>query len=299
MPVIGFLNSTTEAVFPQDRLLAFRQGLNEVGLAEGQNVAIEFRFANGQLGQLPALASDLVHRGVAAIIVNGVSLSAAMAATSTIPIVFVGGTDPVAQGLVSSLDRPSGNVTGVSFNKPGLDSKRLQFLHEILPKSSIIAVLLDSSGPAFKVQLQDVSAAARTLGRQIVVVTITSEGEFDAAFMAILEAGAGALFVGSSARFVSQRWKLVKFAASHGLPASYDGREFVEVGGLMSYGASVAAAYRRGGVYVGRILKGTKPSELPVELPMRLELVIDLATARALRLDVPRRPLAQATEVIE
>jgi putative ABC transport system substrate-binding protein len=299
MPVVGFLNSTTEAVFPKDRLLAFRQGLDEVGFTEGRNVAFEFRFANGKLGQLPDLAFDLVHRGVAAIIVNGVSLSAAMAATSTIPIVFVGGIDPVAQGLVSNLYRPSGNVTGVSFNKPGFNAKRLQFLHELLPKATVIAVLLDSSGPAFEAQLQDVATAARTLGRQIVLVKISSEGEFDTAFMAILEAAAGALFVGSSALFVSQRWKLVKFAASHRLPASYEGREFVQVGGLMSYGGSVADAYRRGGVCVGRILRGAKPSELPVELPTRLELVIDLATARALSLDVPRRLLAQATEVIE
>src|SRR6516162_7068743 len=209
MPVVGFLNSTTEAVFPKDRLLAFRQGLNEVGFTEGRNVAFEFRFANGKLGQLPDLAFDLVHRGVAAIVVNGVSLSSAMAATSTIPIVFVGGIDPVAQGLVTSLNRPSGNVTGVTFNAPGFNAKRLQFLHELLPNPTVIAVLLDPNGPAFETQLQDIGATARTLGRQFVLVKAATEGELDTAFKTILQAAAGALFVGSNTFFVSQRRKLV------------------------------------------------------------------------------------------
>ena len=298
-PVIGFLHSAAETVFLNDRLAAFRQGLNEAGFAEGRNVAIELHFANSQRDRLPALAADLVRRGVAAIVVNGVSLSAAMAATSTIPIVFVGGTDPVAQGLISTLNRPGGNVTGISSNKPGISSKRLQLLHELLPDSNVIAVLLDQNGPAFEAQLQDVGAAARTLGRQIVVVKATSEGELDAAFTTIIQAAADALLVGSSTLFVSQRQKLVTFAAGHALPTIYEGREFVQLGGLMSYGARVTDAYRRGGVYVGRILKGAKPIELPVELPTRFDLVINMATAKALGLEVPRHLLAQAAETIE
>jgi putative ABC transport system substrate-binding protein len=299
MPVIGFLNSTTASDFINDRLSAFRQGLNEAGFAVGHNVAFEFRFANYQHDQLPALAADLVHLGVAAIIVNGVSLSAAMAATSTIPIVLIGGVDPVAQGLVSTLDRPSGNVTGISFVRPVLVSKRLQLLHELLPKPTVIAELLDSKGPAFKAQLQNLDVAAHSLGRQTVVVKATSDSELDTAFTTILQSAAGALFVGSSALFVGRRRELVMFAAGHGLPASYDEREFVELGGLMSYGASAKDAYRRGGTYVGRILKGAKSGELPIELSAKLDLVINIATAKALGLDVPRHLLAQATDVIE
>jgi putative ABC transport system substrate-binding protein len=299
MPVIGFLNSTWAAGFPSDRLSAFRQGLKEAGYEEGRNVAIEFRFANDQRDRLLPLAADLVRQGVAAIVVNGASLKAAMAATSKIPIVYVGGIDPVAQGLVSSLNRPSGNVTGVSSNRPGLISKRLELLHEFLPKSSVIAVLLDSNGPAFEAQLQDVGAAARALRRQIVVVRATSEDELDAAFATILQAAAGAVIVGSSALFINQRQKLVTFAADRALPASYDGRDFVELGGLMSYGASVPDAYQRGGAYVGRILNGAKPTDLPVELPTRFELAINLATAKVLGLTLPLPLLGMATKLIE
>jgi len=295
--VIGFLHSTAADL--DQRLSAFRQGLDEAGIAEGLSLAIEFRFVNDQRDRLPELAADLVRRGVAAIVVNGVSLSAAMAATSTIPIVFVGGIDPVEQRFVNALNRPNGNVTGISFNDPGLTSKRMQFLHELLPASTVIAVLLDSKGPAFEAQLQDSGAAARILGRQIVVVKAASEDELDTAFTTILRAGAGAVFVGSSALLRGQRRKLVLFAAEHALPASYRGREFVELGGLMSYGASATDAYRRAGAYVGRILKGAKPSDLPVELPTKFELLINLATAKALRLNVPRHLLAQAAELIE
>ena len=212
---------------------------------------------------------------------------------------YVGGIDPVTQGLVSSLNRPSGNVTGVSSNRPGLISKRLELLYELLPNPTVIAVLLDANGPAFEAQFQYVGSAARTLGQQIVVVKATNEDELDAAFTTILQAAAGAVIVGSSALFISQRRKLVIFAVRHALPASYDGRDFVELGGLMSYGASVPDAYRRGGAYVGRILKGAKPSDLPVELPTRFELAINLATAKALGLTVPPTLLAIADEVIE
>jgi putative ABC transport system substrate-binding protein len=295
VPVVGFLYN----IVPSDRLSAFRRGLNEAGFAEGRNVAFEFRFAEGHRDRLPALAADLVSRGVAAIVVNGVSLPAARAATSTIPIVYIGGIDPVAQGLVNSLNRPNGNVTGISFIRPALNAKRLELLHYLLPKPTVIAVLLDPNGPAFEAQLQTVGAAARTLGRQIVIVTASNEGELDTALANNLEAAAGALFVAGSELFVNQRRKLIMFAADHGLPASYEGLEFVEAGGLMSYGASATDAYRRCGAYVGRILKGAKPSDLPIELPTNFELVINLATAKALGLDLPRSIVAGATKLIE
>jgi ABC-type uncharacterized transport system substrate-binding protein len=299
LPVIGFLHSTTRAFLPDDRLSAFRRGLEETGFVDGRNAAIEFRFAEGQRERLPAMAADLVRRRVAVIVANGISLSVAMAATSTIPIVFIGGIDPVAQGLVTSLNRPSGNVTGASFNNPALSSKRLQILHEFLPKPTVIAVLLDPKGTAFEPQLQDVTVAARNLGRQIVVVKATSEGELDTAFTTILQAAADALFVGSSAFFTNQRRKLVIFAASHALPAIYPLREFVELGGLMSYGAKATESYRRGGAYVGRILKRAKPSDLPLELPTKYELVLNFATAKTLGLKSSPRLLAFADEVIE
>jgi putative tryptophan/tyrosine transport system substrate-binding protein len=299
VPVVGFLYNIKEADFPSARLSAFRRGLDEAGFAEGRTVAIESRFAEGRRDRLPALAADLVGRGVAAIVVSGVSLSAAMAATSTIPIVYIGGIDPVTQGLVASLNRPGGNVTGISFTRPALNAKRLEFLHELLPKPTVVTVLLDSSGPAFEAQLQNVGATAHILGRQIVAVAAANEREFDAALIRIEQAPAGALFVGGSEFFLGQRRKLVTFAAAHALPASYDGPEFVEAGGLMSYGASATDAYRRGGAYVGRILQGAKPSGLPIELPTNFELVINLATAKALGLDLPRSFLARATKLIE
>jgi putative ABC transport system substrate-binding protein len=299
VPVVGFLYNIHEAVFPSDRLSAFRRGLNEAGLVEGRNVAIDFRFAEGHRDRLPALAADLVSRGVAVIVVSGASLSAAMAATRTIPIVFIGGIDPVSQGLVTSLNQPGANVTGISFTRPALNAKRLELLHELLPKSTVVTVLLDPNGPAFEAQLQNVGAAARTLGRQIVIVQAGNDGDFDTVLTRILQPAPGALFVGGSEFFISQRQKLVMFAAGHALPASYDGREFVEAGGLMSYGANASDAYRRGGAYVGRILKGAKPSDLPIQLPTNFELAINLTTAKALGLDLPRSFIVRATTLIE
>ncbi len=299
VPVVGFLYNTNAAVLPSDRLSAFRRGLNEAGFADGRNVAIEMRFAEGHRDRLPALAADLVSRGVATIVVSGVSLSAAMAATTSIPIVFIGGIDPVAQGLVTSLNRPTGNVTGISFTRPALAAKRLELLHELLPKPTVIAVLLDTNGPAFGAQRQTLETAARILGRQIVTVLAANEADFDKTLTESLRAGAGALYVGGSEFFVSQRRRLITFAADHALPASYEGREYVEAGGLMSYGANAPDAYRRGGAYVGRILKGAKPRDLPIELPSNFELVINLATAKALRLDLPPSIVATASEFIE
>jgi putative ABC transport system substrate-binding protein len=298
MPVVGLLQSTTATVFVY-RVAAFRQGLAEAGFVEGRNVAIEFRYGEGRLDALPGLASDLVRRGVSAIVTNGASLPAAKAATSTIPIVFVGGADPVEAGYVTNLSRPDGNVTGVSFVANTLEPKRLELLHELVAKTAVVAVLLDPSTSTYEAQSKDITAAARALGRQIVIVKSGKQSEIDAAFATIVQAGAGALFVGTSAFFNGARRELVARAASHALPVSYELREYVEAGGLMSYGASSVDAYRRGGNYVGRILKGEKPGDLPVELPTRYELVFNLATAKALGLEIPAKLLALSDEVLE
>jgi putative ABC transport system substrate-binding protein len=298
MPVVGFLDSTVAAA-TSNRVSAFRQGLSEAGFVEGRNVAIELRWAEGQLDRLPALAADLVRRQVAVIVVNAISFPSAQAATSTIPIVFVTGGDPVEAGLVTSLNRPSGNVTGVSFTSTPLDPKRLELLHELVPKPAVIALLWDRNNPSLDAELRDMEAAASALGRQIVIVRAGTESEIDSAFAMMVQAGAGALFLGTGAFYFSRRRQLVALATRHALPASYGLREFVVAGGLMSYGASDTDAYRRCGLYVGRILKGEKPGDLPVELPTKYELVFNLAAAKALGLVVPPGMLASADEVIE
>jgi ABC-type uncharacterized transport system substrate-binding protein len=295
LPVVGWLDNT--AASTTNRLAAFRQGLSAAGFVEGSNVSIEYRFAEDQLDRLPGLAADLVRKRVAAIVTNNTSTPAAKAATSTIPIVFVTGADPVETDLVASLNRPGGNVTGVSFTGAPLNPRRLQLLHEMVPKPAVIAALMDTnSGEG---TIREVDTAARTLGRQILIVRAGNEREIDAAFSTIVQAGAGALFVGTGAFYNSRRRQIVALAARHALPASYHLREFVEAGGLMSYGASDADAFRRGGLYVGRILKGEKPGDLPVELPTKYELVFNRATAKALMLDIPAQLLALADEVIE
>jgi putative tryptophan/tyrosine transport system substrate-binding protein len=298
MPVVGWLDSTSATARP-NRVSGFRQGLSEAGFVEGQNVAIEFRWAEGQPDRLPALAADLARRRVAAIMVDGISLAAAKAATATIPIVFVTGGDPVESGYVTSLNQPGGNVTGVSFIASPLNPKRLELLHELVPKPAVIAALMDTTASQPEADLRAVEAAARTLGRQILIVKAVSEGDFDAAFTTIVQAGAGSLFVGAGPFYFSRHRQLVALAARHALPASYGWRQAVEVGGLMSYGASDTDACRRGGLYVGRLLKGAKPADLPVELPTKYELVLNLATARALRLEIPPKLRALADEVIE
>jgi putative tryptophan/tyrosine transport system substrate-binding protein len=300
MPVIGILNSTTAATTSY-RIAAFRQGLNEAGFVDGRNVAIELRFAEGQFDRLPALVGELVGRRVSVIVTDYPSTRAAEAATSTLPIVFVAGADPVDGGLVGSLNRPGGNVTGVTFFSAPVTTKRLELLHTLVPKPAVIALLMDRNprSPSAQVQVRDVEAAARALGRQALLVQASTENEIDAAFATIVRAGAGALFAGTSAFYTSQRRKLVALAELHALPASYHLREFVQEGGLMSYGASDREAFRRGGVYVGRILKGEKPAEMPVELPTKYELVINLRTATALRLEIPPMLRALADEVIE
>jgi len=246
------------------------------------------------------LVADLVRRRVAAIVTEAATTPTAIAATSTIPIVFVSGPDPIEAGFVTSLNRPGGNVTGVGMTTTPLNAKRLELLHELIPKPAVIGALMDTVSTLQPVaQLQAVEAAARALGRRILIVKASTESEIDAGFATIVQAGAGALFVGVGPFFLSQRRQLVALAARHTLPASYQLREFVAVGGLMSYGASDMDGYRRGGLYVGRILKGANPGDLPVDLPTKYELVFNVATAKALRLEIPPKLLAIADEVIE
>jgi putative tryptophan/tyrosine transport system substrate-binding protein len=295
MLVVGWLDIT--AASTTNRLAAFRLGLSAAGFVEGRNVSIEYRFAEDQIDRLPALAADLVRKRVAAIVTNNNATAVAKAATSTIPIVFITGGDPVEAGLVTSLSRPGGNVTGVSFTSAPLNPRRLEVLHELVPKPAVIAALIDTNfGEA---PIRQLDTAAGKLGRQIRMVKAGNESEIDAAFATFVQAGAGALFVGTGAFFNSRRQQIVALAARSALPASYHLREFVEAGGLMSYGASDTDAFRRGGIYVGRILKGEKPADLPVELPTRYELVLNRATAKALRLEIPAKLLALADEVIE
>jgi len=297
VPVIGFLSSTPAAPFTH-LVTAFQQGLTEAGFVEGRNVTIEYRYADSQLDRLPGLAAELVRRQVAVIVANSSAAEVAKALTATIPIVFVAGNDPVKQGLVASLGRRGGNLTGTTFFSGELGPKRLQLLHELVPKAAIIAVLTDPSAPGAMDELADMEAAGRALGRQLVVVRTESESELEPAFERIVQAGAGALMV-SGARLFTQRRALVALAARHAIPAIYDVREHVEAGGLISYAASLADAHRQAGVYAARILKGAKPSELPVLQPTIFELVINLETAKTLGLTVPASLLAQADEVIE
>jgi putative ABC transport system substrate-binding protein len=297
IPTIGFLDSTTASARAV-QVLAFRQGLSEAGFVEGRNVAIEFRWAEGKLDRLSELANDLVRKRVAAIATNAVySLAAVKAATSTIPTVFVTGGDPVQGGYAPSLNRPAGNVTGISFNSTPLNPKRLELLGELVPKPAALAVLLDPETTRDTAS-SALEAAARALGRQILVVKPT-ENELYAAFTSFQQAGIGGLFVAESPNIFARRRQVVLLAARHGLPASFGLREFVELGGLMSYGASSTDAYRRVGTYIGRILKGAKPSELPVEIPTKYELVFNLATAKALNIDIPAKLLALADELLE
>jgi putative ABC transport system substrate-binding protein len=298
--VVGYLDSTNAAARAK-RMAAFRDGLNKAGFVEGRNVVIEFRWADNQLDRLPALAADLVRRRVAVIFAAGPSIKAAKDATTTIPTVFITGGDPIELGIVTSLNRPGGNVTGVSFNSTALNPKRLELLHELIPKPALIAALMDpvSISGAGEASLRAVQAAAGALGRQILIVKASSERDFDAAFATIVQSGAGALFVGTGPFYLSQRRRLVALVAHYVLPASYGTRESVEAGGLMSYAASDVDAARRAGAYIGRILKGEKPGEMPVEMPTKYELVINLATAKALGLTVPPTLLAIADEVVE
>ena len=281
--------------------MAFRSGLNEAGFIEGQNIAIEYRWAEGQSDRLPGLAADLVGRQCAVIIGGGYAAAlAAKAATSTIPIVFVTGDDPIQQGLVASISRPTGNVTGVFFYSGAiLVSKQLELLREVLPKAVVIGMLINPTGPAAAAQIQDAQAAARALGQQLHILHAESERDFDTAFASLAQKGAGGLVIAGNALFFGHRNRLVELAARHAMPVFADVREYVAAGGLISYGASITNAYRQTGIYAGRILKGAKPADLPVEQPTKFELVINLKTAKALGLTIPESFLLRADEIIE
>ncbi|HEX3600394.1 MAG TPA: ABC transporter substrate-binding protein [Lacipirellulaceae bacterium] len=300
MPVIGFLNVASPGPLRQ-QIAAFREGLKESGYVEGQNVAVEYRWAEGQYDRLPELAADLVRQQVSVIFVGGGAPAelAVKAATTTIPIVFSTGGDPVRSGLVASLNQPSGNITGVYHFATGLEAKRLGLLHEMLPKATPIAVLINPNYADAENQLRDVQEAAARLGVQLVVVRANAESDFNAAFSTVVQQRSGALLVCASPFFNNRREQLVVLAARHALPTIYEWRDFAAAGGLMSYGTSLADAYRQVGVYAGRILKGAKPVDLPVVQSTRFELVINLSTAKALGVDVPPTLIARADEVIE
>jgi putative ABC transport system substrate-binding protein len=299
MPVIGFLRPTPAAGF-EYILNAFRQGLTDAGFVEGKNVAIEYHWADNQPDRLPGLAADLVRRQVAVIVGAGGRVPHAVkAATATTPIVFVVGADPVRTGLVASLNRPGGNITGVVFMVAALAAKLLGLLHELVPTASVVAVLRDPNYLEFEAESRDLEEAGRAVRRQILMVNAAREREFNAAFATIVQAGAGGLLIGVSPFFLSQRRQLVALAGRHALPTVYNQREYAEVGGLTSYGPSQTDAYRRAGMYVGRILKGERPGDLPVELGTKFELVINLATAKAIGVEIPPALLALADEVIE
>jgi putative tryptophan/tyrosine transport system substrate-binding protein len=298
MPVIGFLSSFTT----NPRVVAaFRQGLGEAGYVEGQNVAIEYHWSEGgQYGRLPTVAADLVGRQVAVIVASPIPAAlAAKAATTTIPIVFAIGSDPIESGLVSSLNRPGGNITGVSFLSVELGAKRVELLHEFVPKVTSIALLVNPNNTNAEPQIKETRLAATGLGLNLDVLRASSKADFDLAFAALLQQRAGALVVSADPFFISQRDQLIALAARHAVPAMYYAREFAEAGGLMSYGSSFAVAHRQAGVYAGRILMGQKPSDLPVMLSDKFEFVINFKTAKALGVEVPPRLLALADEVIE
>jgi len=298
MPVIGFLHPRSRAD-TITTVAAFGRGLREAGFVEGENLAIEYRFAEGQPARLPALAADLVQRQVAVIVAGARGGEVAKAATTTIPIVFLSAGDPVRTGLVANLNRPGGNLTGVSLISLDLEAKRLGILHDLIPQVSLVAILADSTSASMGFQVQEVEAAARSVGISIQVVTVGGEHDFETAFATMAQERAGALLVTGSVNFLLLRDRLVALAARYKLPAFYELREYAEVGGLMSYGPSNNDAWRQIGVYTGRILKGDKPANLPVVQPTKFELVINVKTAKALALTIPPGVLAIADEVIE
>jgi ABC-type uncharacterized transport system substrate-binding protein len=300
MPVIGYLDAGS-AGLRASLVAALRQGLSETGYVEGQNVTIEYRWAEGSYDRLPALAADLVGRKVDLIATGGgnVSALAAKNATSTIPIVFVSGGDPVEAGVVTSLARPGGNLTGFSILAGELRPKRIELLSELVPQARVVALLVNPTNLPNEPGIREAQEAARAKGVQLQILKASTESEIDAAFASLAQLHAGALVIGGEPFFASRRERLVALASRHAVPAIYDWREFVAAGGLISYGTSLPAVFRQAGIYAGKILKGAKAADLPVQQPTIFEMVINLKTANALGLTVPQSLLARADEVIE
>ena len=300
MPVIGYLGAQSPAAFAS-RVRAFRQGLGETGYAEGRNVAIEFRWAEGQHHRLSALAADLVGRQVTVIVAPGGAPAAlaAKSATTTIPIVFEMGADPIGMGLVGSLNRPGGNLTGVSSLNVEVTPKRLEILHELVPTAAVVAVLVNPTSPTADSQWKDLQAAARALGLQLHVLHASTEGEFDTVFVTLLQLRAGGLVVASDTFFATHSEQLAALTVRHAVPAIHQSRDFSTAGGLMSYGGNFVESHRLAGVYTGRILKGEKPADLPVQQVTKVELFINLKAAKTLGVTVPLPLLGRADEVIE
>ena len=299
LPVIGFLNSRAPGDDPH-LLAAFRQGLKEVGYVEGQNVAIEYRFAEAKTERLPALAADLVRRQVAVIAANGLAAQAAKAATATIPIVFTAGFDPVEVGLVASMSRPGGNITGVSILDVELGPKRLELLHAFVPTATIIAVLVNPADPArAEIIAKNMQAAARDLRLQIHVLHASTDRDFNTVFAGLIQLRAGGLVIGGDPFFNSRSEELGTLTLRHAVPTIYQFRSFAAAGGLVSYGANLTDSYRLTGVYTGRVLRGEKPADLPIQRATKVELVINLKTAKALGLTIPQSLLVRADEVIQ
>jgi putative tryptophan/tyrosine transport system substrate-binding protein len=300
MPAVGILASVSPG--PYGRFIeAIKQGLREVGYVEGRNVAIEYRWANGQYDRLPQLAAELVDRGVAVIILvgGGPTTAAAKAATATIPIVFNTGEDPVKTGSVAALNRPGGNATGISLLTVAMEAKRLQLLHELVPTAAVVAIIVNPNNPQADQQLQELQAAARTLGVQVEAFKAGTPNEIDNAFANVVQRRAGALHMAGDAFFNTRKEQFIVLSARHALPTVFSLREFPAAGGLMSYGPSIANAYLQQGIYAGRILKGEKPAEMPVQQTVKVELVINVQTAKTLGLSIPLPLLGRADEVIE
>jgi putative ABC transport system substrate-binding protein len=300
MPVIGFLSSESPDL-STERLRAFHQGLGETGHVEGRNVAVEYRWAEGRYDRLPELTADLVRRHAAVIAATGGNASAlaAKTATATIPIVFFTGANPVLAGLVASLNRPGGNLTGVTSLGVELGPKRLELLHELVPRATVMALLVNPANRSAEFQVRDVQAAARALGRELHVLHASTEHDIDAAFATLMRLQAGALVIAPESFFNSRAEQLAALTVRHAVPAIFSYRDFAAAGGLMSYGASITDAYHQVGVYAGRVLKGEKPADMPVQQSTRIELIINLRTAKALGLAVPLSVLGRADEVIE
>jgi len=298
MPVVGFVRSTSLAPF-QNLVVAFGDGLKEAGFVAGQNVAIEYRYAENQRDRLPALVAELLGIPVAVLVVNSGAAAAAKAATTTVPIVVVAGADPVKDGLVASLNQPGGNITGVSWLGAQIGAKRLELLRQIVPKTTTIGMLEDLSSPGTEAERTDVQAAAQAIGLQLIIIDVNNDSDIETAIASFVQRGAGALLVGAGAFVTSKRESIAALAARHAIPAMYVEREGAVAGGLMSYGPSQSEAYRQAAIYAGRILKGEKAADLPVMQSTKFEFVLNLKTAKALGLTVPMIVQMTADEVIE